>query len=245
MATRQTKITAPVAEAPAEEVAVDAAVPAEQTPVAEEPTAERGNTTTIQAVDESPFQAAATPAVDLNPVIKTTSSVVLGKDGEIALPMEVGEDVHLPLTRLAQEGGILAISQLLSVMQYAVDMAPGKTMDEVTGARQQQQLWGHLKTLLERTEGDWRLRFTTLLNFVAENRAKSGAFSDTHVFRFMTAVTMSHTDLQAYQSVINIITHLGEYSTRALHSKDIAWSRVLTTGLKPEAREKVLAYFQG
>ena len=247
MATTRPKTAAPaVVDTTAETLVTTApidtaaeAAPAPATDAPQEPTA-----APVAEAAPTPVSDAETQAALAALLAPTATTSIPSAFGEIKLAVPVGNDVRLPLVALAEYGGPGAVAQLLHVLEYARDMAPGLYIDEMVGARQQQALWNQLKLMLETQDERWRQRFAALLNFVHENRQAGGAFTDAHVLRFMHQVVMSHSDSKGFHDVINIITHLADPTTRQMNKRDIAWKRVLLAGVSSSARDRVLEFFQ-
>lgn len=183
-------------------------------------------------------------------VVKNTNAPVGSKDVQNKFkakeePAKVAPQISTSAKSLIDQLKALSDSAALNVIdgiaQYMQNMAPGKVINPVDGARQQVILYRTLQNAINGTQRNFRLLFATILKIVDEN--SKGAFSGAYVFRFTDAVVLNTEDRQGFLRIMNLILTAAAVEGRQIAVRHVDFTRSLQYGVTEEGRVRVLSFF--
>lgn len=127
------------------------------------------------------------------------------------------------------------------LLDYAQKMAPGQTMNRESGAANQAAFYNTLICIVDHTGKDFRLGFATMLAIF--NEYKKGAFSGTHVLRFMEDVPLNKNKRDSFIKMVNLFSMTADSKTRKMVLKHLDLKRELAHGVSEEGRARIASFY--
>lgn len=126
------------------------------------------------------------------------------------------------------------------LLDYADTMGPGQTMHREQGAANQAAFYTTLISIVDHTGKDFRLGFATMLAIF--NEYKKGAFSGTHVLRFMEDVPLNKNKRDAFIKMVNLFSMTADSKTRKAVLKHLDLKRELV-GVSEEGKMRIANFY--
>lgn len=200
----------------------------------------------IQVLDE---EQAIVEAPQEVPVEETTvqqepvQEVPVGTVELVAEPV-VQSKYSDALTRLIDmcksTGNASLINYIDELLDYVEKMAPGRTMNQETGAANQAAFYTTLINLIDHTGKDFRIAFATLL--AVFNEYKRGVFSGAYALRFMEDVPLNKNKRDNFIKLVNLFNMTADAKTRKDVLKHIDLKRELV-GMSEESKMRIVAFY--
>ncbi len=148
------------------------------------------------------------------------------------------------LTRLIDmcksTGNASLINYIDEMLDYVEKMAPGRTMNQETGAANQAAFYTTLINLIDHTGKDFRIAFATLL--AVFNEYKRGVFSGAYALRFMEDVPLNKNKRDNFIKLVNLFNMTADAKTRKDVLKHIDLKRELV-GMSEESKMRIVAFY--
>lgn len=162
---------------------------------------------------------------------------------EVAEPAPVSKYSET-LTRLLgmcqTTGNASLVNYVNELLDYADKMAPGRTMNQETGAANQAAFYTTLINLIDHTGKDFRIGFATLL--AVFNEYKRATFSGAYALRFMEDVPLNKAKRDTFVKLVNLFNMTADAKTRKDVLKHIDLKRELI-GLSEESKMRIVAFY--
>jgi hypothetical protein len=184
------------------------------------------------AVKDIPVQEK--PTVQESAPINTVAE----KEKEVS-PYSEGLTKLLDLCK--QTKNVSLINYVNELLDYAQKMAPDQTMTRELGAANQAAFYNTLVCIIDHTGKDFRLGFATMLAIF--NEYKKGAFSGTHVLRFMEDVPLNKNKRDAFIKMVNLFSMTADSKTRKAALKHVDLKRELTNGVSDEGKARIASFY--
>jgi hypothetical protein len=147
---------------------------------------------------------------------------------------------HL-LDLCAKSGNAALNNYVGELLDYAQKMAPSQTMHREQGAINQAAFYNTLVCIVDHTGKDFRLGFATMLSIF--NEYKKGAFSGTHVLRFMEDVPLNKNKRDAFIKMVNLFSMTADGKTRKSVLKHLDLKRELLNGVSEEGKARIASFY--
>lgn len=148
------------------------------------------------------------------------------------------------LTRLLDlcksTGNQSLINYINELVDYTEKMAPGRTMNQETGAANQAAFYTTLINLIDHTGKDFRIAFATLL--AVFNEYKRGVFSGAYALRFMEDVPLNKNKRDNFVKLVNLFSMTADAKTRKDALKHIDLKRELV-GMSEDSKMRIVAFY--
>lgn len=231
-----------IAEAPvAKEITADTSVEVQQSP-------NEGQVAENEALSPVALEASEPVPVVENPVAE--APVVANTIAEQAAEaMAVSDAQALDIStfsgfiqNLKNTGSAKVCKLIFDLDSYIVDMAPGKIIDNVNGARKQQALWNCIKDVLEKSTFE---EFSNLWGVILAyfDNYQNTVLHDRYIFRFAESWQYSNQELSTFHRVLNLIRLTHSPAERSIGLKQLDMAKTLEKGLTEAARQKVINFY--
>lgn len=232
--------TSDVAEQPVVEQAPVVETPAVEAP-APTPSPASGTVVSDSAgpVGQIAEDVANTAGEFLEKVRTAAETVRLTELGIINFP----EEVQTAILNILETGSPLAKAFMGDVLSYIKKMDPKAMMTEEVGRLEQSRFFATVRNFIENASNDFRHVFQVFLAIIHEVK-EEGAFSLTHIFRFMSTMQMPQEDRHAYQRLMTAFRQTSHAPSRALALKQIDLAVMTEYGLSAKARNTLIAFYK-
>lgn len=200
----------------------------------------------IQVLDEEQAIVEAPQEVSVEETTvqqETVQEVPVGTVELVAEPV-VQSKYSDALTRLIDmcksTGNASLINYIDEMLDYVEKMAPGRTMNQETGASNQAAFYTTLINLIDHTGKDFRIAFATLL--AVFNEYKRGVFSGAYALRFMEDVPLNKNKRDNFIKLVNLFNMTADAKTRKDVLKHIDLKRELV-GMSEESKMRIVAFY--
>lgn len=150
------------------------------------------------------------------------------------------EGLERLLTLCKNSGNTPLNNYVKELLDYAEKMAPGMSMPQSVGAANQASFYTTLINLIDHTGKDFRIGFATLLAIF--NEYKRGAFSATHVLRFMEDVPLNKSKRNCLIKLVNLFSMTADAKTRKDALRHLDLKRELV-GISEESKMRIVAFY--
>lgn len=181
------------------------------------------------AEEEAPAAAAEEEVVQAAPQVQEVKQDVL-IDGTDALIQEAVTKV-----------GVSAKLALMSIADYMVAMQPRRPIDNAKGSQQQIALYRAITGIINNTEADFQVAFSTLLNLFHKHRA--GVFHEVNVFRFTEHITLNKDETTAFLRLLNLLKLTADPKAREVALRQVRLEDTLAFGINDAGKQRVLEFF--
>ena len=176
---------------------------------------------------------------------ETTEATPVAQEAPVEAAEPVVESKYSEtLTRLLgmcqTTGNASLVNYVNELLDYADKMAPGRTMNQETGAANQAAFYTTLINLIDHTGKDFRIGFATLL--AVFNEYKRATFSGAYALRFMEDVPLNKAKRDTFVKLVNLFNMTADAKTRKDVLKHIDLKRELI-GLSEESKMRIVAFY--
>ncbi len=151
------------------------------------------------------------------------------------------KEVSSLIDRIAATKNQVAINNIEEVKAYMLAMAPGRTMTQEDGSRNQVTFFRTIRSIIEFTGAEFQLSFVTLLRLFDE--FKDDVFHERYVFRFMDHVALPQEERWAYERIVNLLKIAAPVQGRKEALRQVNFQKTLQHSFSDEGRRKVLSFF--
>lgn len=124
---------------------------------------------------------------------------------------------------------------------YLAVMGKGKSVDTAQGVLQQTNLWGIIKWVLSKEQGEFTVLYGRLLQIIDTN--SDAAFSAAYAFRFFESLRLSVVDRRNFERMMNLLISTCNPRTRAMALKQIDLRRTLDGFIDNTIQQRVVAFY--
>lgn len=198
----------------------------------------------VQVLDE---QAAITETTQESPTEETTEEELAPQEPVQAVtqapaePSKYSETLTRLLALCKQSANASLNNYVDELLEYAEKMAPSQTMHREQGAINQAAFYNTMVSIVDHTGKDFRLGFATMLAIF--NEYKRGAFSGTHVLRFMEDIPLNKTKRDAFIKMVNLFSMTADSKTRKAVLKHLDLKRELSNGVSEEGKVRIASFY--
>lgn len=198
----------------------------------------------VQVLDE---QAAITETTQESPIEETTEEALAPQEPVQTVTQAPAEHSKYSetLTRLLalckQSANASLNNYVDELLEYAEKMAPSQTMHREQGAINQAAFYNTMVSIVDHTGKDFRLGFATMLAIF--NEYKRGAFSGTHVLRFMEDIPLNKTKRDAFIKMVNLFSMTADSKSRKAVLKHLDLKRELSNGVSEEGKVRIASFY--
>lgn len=169
------------------------------------------------------------------PVVASTTVVVEGDVSAADLPKAIIDSVAAKVSNMAK-------IHLYSLADYMENMKPRRPVSVADGSRHQVTLYRTLISIINGSEEDFNIAFSTTLRLFAEY--SKGVFAESHVFRYFESMSLSDSDRKAFMRLLNLLKIVAPVKGREQALKLVDLVKTLEHEAISEAgRQRIMSFF--